>query len=113
MSCLSTSRPLANQILANKHIVSEAVALELRQTTGNIYIRAQIFTGFMYVAAALCMWGLRGWKIGQIEQTAMQQGKVVKDIVAAVAEPPEGQAASSALKLRSNVVKRMIMWKKV
>lgn len=48
--------------------VSEAIALELRQATGNIYLHAQIFTGFMFIGAACCMWFLRAWKIGELQR---------------------------------------------
>ncbi|KAL9127288.1 MAG: hypothetical protein Q9217_003803 [Psora testacea] len=54
---------------------SEPIALKLRQQTGNIYLHAQIYTGFMYLGAALCMWILRGWKIGQIEAIAAEKEK--------------------------------------
>lgn len=66
----------------------------------------------MYLAAALCMCGLRGWKIGQIEQLAIEEEKKPKDFDAIAAEPLEGQVASSALS-KSNVMRRMIIWKKV
>jgi hypothetical protein len=49
---------------------AEPIGLQLRTTSGNIYLHAQIFTGFMYIAAALCMWLLRAWKIGELEKTA-------------------------------------------
>ncbi|KAL8941452.1 MAG: hypothetical protein Q9216_002225 [Gyalolechia sp. 2 TL-2023] len=54
---------------------AEPIALELRRTTGNIYLNAQIFTGLMYIAAALCMWVLRAWKFGQLERIASVEGK--------------------------------------
>ncbi|KAI9839961.1 MAG: hypothetical protein M1819_000153 [Sarea resinae] len=47
---------------------SEPIGLELRSARGNIYLRCQIFTGFMFVGAALCMLVLRAWKIGEIER---------------------------------------------
>ncbi|EPE26886.1 MFS general substrate transporter [Glarea lozoyensis ATCC 20868] len=42
---------------------SEPIALKLRRSTGNQFLHAQLFTGFMYIAAALCAWFLRAWKI--------------------------------------------------
>ncbi|KZF22234.1 MFS general substrate transporter, partial [Xylona heveae TC161] len=47
---------------------SEVIGLELRQAHGNIFLRAQIFVAAMYVAAALCMWCVRTWKIGELEE---------------------------------------------
>lgn len=35
----------------------------LRRSHGNIYLDAQIFTGFSFIAAALCSWFIRSWKI--------------------------------------------------
>lgn len=45
---------------------SEPIALEIFTNTGS-YIGTQLFTGFVYIAAAICMTLLRGWKLGQEE----------------------------------------------
>ncbi|KAI9677061.1 MAG: hypothetical protein M1817_006900 [Caeruleum heppii] len=58
--------------------VSEAIGLQLRQESGNIYLHAQIFTAFMYIAAAICMWFLRAWKIGQLEEVTEGSGGHVR-----------------------------------
>lgn len=62
-------------ILAVPGTFSEPIGLELRTaaSTGRQYLHAQIFTGFMYIAAALCMWFLRAWKIAEIERADMLQ----------------------------------------
>jgi len=94
--------------------VSEPVALELRRQSGNIYLRVQIFTGFMYLAAALCMWGLRGWKIGQIERIAAAQEKKPDDIDIAATNPLEKSGVGPmSTQSTSHVLKRLVMWKKV
>ncbi len=50
---------------------AEAIALELRRKTDSwIYLPPQIFTAFMYVAAALCLWVVRGWKVGEMRWDA-------------------------------------------
>ena len=49
---------------------AEPIGLGLRATTGDIYLHAQIFTGIVYIAAALCMWFLRAWKIRELEKLA-------------------------------------------
>lgn len=86
------------------------MALELRQKTGDIYLHAQIFTGFMYVAAASCMWGLRVWKIGQIEEVASKQEKRPRDIGAATSEPLDSQSVSPNFgRSKISVVKRLYM----
>lgn len=46
---------------------SEPIALEIVGGTGK-YIGAQLFTGFMYIAAAICLLALRGWKIWKVEE---------------------------------------------
>ncbi len=48
---------------------SEAIALEIVDGTES-YLGTQLFTGFMYIAAAACMWALRGWKVLQNEAAA-------------------------------------------
>ncbi|KAL9109336.1 MAG: hypothetical protein Q9227_005966 [Pyrenula ochraceoflavens] len=51
--------------------VAEPIALELRREgSSNVYIDVQIFTAFMYFGAALCLWLVRAWKVGEIEELA-------------------------------------------
>jgi hypothetical protein len=45
---------------------AEPIALAITQHTGQ-YLGAQLFTGFMYLAAAICVWTLKVWKIGELE----------------------------------------------
>ena len=87
----------------------------LVQANGGKYLNAQIFTGFMYVGAALCMWFLRAWKIGQLELLATQTEKASES-----RNPERDQAlagaiwsASRAGRPKSNMVKRMCMWRRV
>jgi len=49
---------------------AEAIGLELRRNNAVnfIYLYAQIFCGGSYIIAGLCMWVIRGWKIGEIEE---------------------------------------------
>lgn len=58
-------------MLVSPCTVSEAIALQLRSDIpggGTSYLRVQIFTGFMYIGAALCLWVVRGWKVGEVER---------------------------------------------
>ncbi|KAK7710660.1 hypothetical protein SLS64_005563 [Diaporthe eres] len=48
---------------------SEPIALEIVGDTGN-YLGTQLFIGFMYTAAALCVLFLRGWKVGEVNKIA-------------------------------------------
>lgn len=47
---------------------AEPIALQLRKTSGNVFLDAQIFTACMYIAAALCMWFLRAWMVRERER---------------------------------------------
>ena len=48
--------------------VAEAIALQLRKkdATSWIYLPPQIFTAVMYIAGAVCVWTVRGWKVGEM-----------------------------------------------
>lgn len=50
-------------------LFSEPIALQIVDGTGG-YLGTQLFTGFMFVSAALCLVALRGWKIGQAREIA-------------------------------------------
>ncbi|KAI4115037.1 MAG: hypothetical protein LQ345_004293 [Seirophora villosa] len=90
---------------------AEAIALQLRQKTGNIYLHAQIFTGLMYiVAGGVCMWLLRAWKIGQMESVAAEEEKFPAQIGAVVAD---GHHPTRSKGSKSNVIKRLCAWKRV
>ncbi|KII91708.1 hypothetical protein PLICRDRAFT_75740, partial [Plicaturopsis crispa FD-325 SS-3] len=65
-----TALSIALVILAIPSTFSEPIALELRSTTGDKYLHCQIFTGSMYIAAALCLWFLRDWKIEELRREA-------------------------------------------
>jgi hypothetical protein len=45
---------------------AEPIALEITNHTGQ-YLGAQLFTSCMYLAAAVCVWILKAWKIGELE----------------------------------------------
>jgi len=52
---------------------SEPIGLELRTTSGDLYLHAQLFTGFMFIAAAACAWFLRAWKVGELENVKVRE----------------------------------------
>ncbi|KAB8236307.1 putative MFS transporter [Aspergillus alliaceus] len=60
-------------VLVAPTTVSEAIALVLRdnESKDSVYLRVQIFTGFMYIGAALCLWVVRGWKVRDIERETL------------------------------------------
>ncbi|KAM0485139.1 hypothetical protein ACHAPX_001117 [Trichoderma viride] len=49
---------------------SEPIALQIVTGTGS-YLGTQLWTGLTYIAAAICMVILRGWKIGEIDELSM------------------------------------------
>ena len=95
--------------------VSEPIALELRQSTGNIYLHAQIFAGSMYIGGALCMFFLRAWKIGQLELVAAELNKAPSELGVLSTQPCEvGLVPSSGwLSHVPSIVKRMVELRRV
>ncbi|MCJ1406895.1 hypothetical protein MMC19_000965 [Ptychographa xylographoides] len=92
---------------------SEPIALELSQGIGGAYIHAQIFTGFMYMAAAFCMLLLRAWKIGQLEMLAAENADTIKGTNPIETQYRERSPSARSRDARSTLVKRMFMWKRV
>ena len=56
-------------------MVSAARAHPTNATAGNPYLYAQVYTGMMFMLAAGCAWGLRGWKIGEMDSEREGVGK--------------------------------------
>ncbi|KAK0783521.1 hypothetical protein LTR75_014098 [Friedmanniomyces endolithicus] len=90
---------------------SEPIALEIVAGTGS-YLGTQLFTGFMYIAAAMCMLLLRGWKIGELDELARLKGESVDQIDAVGTETKENDAMAKAAGRRS-IVKNCLKWRKV
>lgn len=80
---------------------------------GDIYLHVQIFTGFMYLAAAVCMWFLRAWNIGELERLARTKEKRESD------SEPTPEAADdrigwvSSRPGRSSLLRRLTTMKKI
>jgi len=93
---------------------SEAIALELVQTNHGNYLHAQIFSGVMYIAGAVCLWFLRAWKIGEVEALAAQEKKNAESIDAAHAHLSENGMQPSISRIpKFNLLKRMCMLRRV
>lgn len=58
---------------------SEPIALKIVDGTGS-YLGTQLFTGFMYIAAAACLWVLRGWKIGELNEVSRITNEAPEDL---------------------------------
>ncbi|KAF2722779.1 MFS general substrate transporter [Polychaeton citri CBS 116435] len=91
---------------------SEPIALEIVDGTGR-YLGAQLFVGFMYIAAAMCLFVLRGWKIGELDEIALAKAQRPEDLDSVKVE------CSDAVSVRSRKVGRRKMlaecwkWRKV
>lgn len=60
-------------LIRSSTTVGEAIGLELRTSGRHEFLHTQLFTGFMYIGAALCLVMLRGWKIGQVRKGQQHQ----------------------------------------
>ena len=94
---------------------AEAIALALKRKTGDVYLDAQAFTASMYMCAALCMWLLRGWKIGDLERDRSRSVDSEKE-----SSQTQGSAAADATTTAfgqtpriPSFMRRMVMWKRV
>jgi MFS family permease len=90
---------------------AEPMGLELRTLTGDIYEHAQIFTGFMYIAASLCMWFLRAWKIGDLARAERERDTRDNNAVLR-SESVRGSKAAS-MKSKVETVKGLWSWQRV
>lgn len=57
--------------------VSEAIALILRDKSlkHDVFLKVQLFTGFMYIGAAICLWIVRGWKVGDLVREELVEAR--------------------------------------
>ncbi|CBX92372.1 hypothetical protein LEMA_P050780.1 [Plenodomus lingam JN3] len=99
---------------------AEVIGLEIVAFHGGSYTGAILFTGFMYVGAAMFLWLVRTWKIGEMEEKAAAAaaaavaaaGKVEGevDLVGSGILNPSLPAADFR---KSSFVKRMFMLRRV
>ena len=103
---------------------SEPIALELRRKGGNwIFLNAQIFTAMVYFGGALCIWVVRGWKVGELEELDRQlerKGLNPADMAIAEkhAEANHDEAMKSAILSERawqprDLLRRMWLWRRV
>jgi MFS family permease len=64
---------------------AEPIALWLRTDNGTNFLHAQIFTGFMYMGAAICLWLVRAWKISDLKLQKTGTEAEIRDNDAVVA----------------------------
>lgn len=100
-------------ILVLPSTFSEPIALQIVDGTGS-YLGAQLFVGFMYIAAAACMLFVRGWKIGEEDELARLKGGDAEEYGPAAAETSPSSIAEAAKAAgRRGMVANCWKWRKV
>ncbi|EME89442.1 uncharacterized protein MYCFIDRAFT_150057 [Pseudocercospora fijiensis CIRAD86] len=91
---------------------SEPIALEIVGGTGS-YLGAQLFVAFMYIAAAVCLVFLRGWKIGEVDAIAKLKGECADMVDAVAAENDETWAEPARKAGRQRIMLDFWKWRRV
>ena len=112
-TCMSMMLPIAK--CADMLQVAEPIGLELRHGSGAIYLHAQIFTGLMYIAAAICTLFLRAWKIGEVENEERKIESEARETNKETSNGRHADCTQQGLSKRqsSNLMARTIKWRKV
>ena len=120
--------PIAAEVVGLKHVpsalnltwlsillpstFSEPIALQIVQGTGS-YLGTQLFAGFMYFAAAICLFVLRGWKIGEVNEIARLTHEASDSMDPVKVEVDDDLVAESRKVGRKRMVLDCWKWKKV
>lgn len=90
---------------------SEPIGLQLRSADGG-YLHAQLFAGFMYIAAAICMWFVRAWKIRELDKVSVEErDNVLKNDDAAEKQRPSlSRHASRTASFKSKAKATRGLW---
>ncbi|KAL4933920.1 MCT family MFS transporter [Aspergillus undulatus] len=115
-------------VLVAPTTVAEPIALLLRDNNSDdrVYLHVQLFTGFMYIAAGVCLWIVRGWKVGDnirvkqekaaaaVSTDKKSQGIVLQEQTGESGGVDQPQAfAKTALWSTHTLIRRMVSGKKV
>ncbi|OAG12975.1 MFS general substrate transporter [Paraphaeosphaeria sporulosa] len=106
---LSSALSITWLVLALPTTFSEPIGLEIVAFNGN-YTGAIMFTGFMYLGAAIILWLVRAWKIGEEEEN---EAKVGSGVVVSPVPRADSDGHLSGILAKSPFLKRLIMWRKV
>ncbi|KAL4874336.1 major facilitator superfamily domain-containing protein [Aspergillus karnatakaensis] len=90
-------------VLVPPTTVAEPIALLLRDEGSNrhVYLHVQIFTGLMYIAAAVCLWLVRAWKVGdnvRVKQEAAATIIATDEKKGALVQQPDGGYNASSVR---------------
>ncbi|PYH85675.1 MFS general substrate transporter [Aspergillus uvarum CBS 121591] len=80
-------------VLISPGAFGEAIAQALRRPAWGTaaYQPVQVFSGILYIAAALCLWFVRGWKVQQKLREESEQASRHKDLTDVVVCAKEGE----------------------
>lgn len=93
--------------------VSEPIGLELVRLNGGSYTAAILFCGFMYIGAAVFLWLVRAWKIGEMEKEAAVLHTDVGHVDPVAVLSQDEQRVAVAKAPVTSFMKRMLVWTKV
>ena len=66
----------------------------------------------MYIGAACMLWGVRAWKIGDVEEKAAMAGKSASEVDPVAVNSQASGGVPEGFK-KSPFVKRLLMWQRV
>lgn len=58
---------------------AEPIALWLRTDNGTNFLHAQIYTGFMFLGAAISLWLVRAWKISELQKAGADKDTIKRE----------------------------------
>ncbi|KAI0136268.1 major facilitator superfamily transporter [Xylariales sp. AK1849] len=89
---------------------AEVIALELRNRE---YRAAQLFIGFMYIAAFVSIWTLRAWKVRELERAHLdkeQRESAIRDDAVVSGESPQQAAVETGSMNRQRFTSMKGLW---
>lgn len=80
------------------------------------YTGAILFTGFMYLGAAVLLWLVRAWKIGELEEVAakaqVDERQVDPVTEGIIGDQADGAPVSGEVR-KTSFARRLFMWRRV
>ncbi|KAI2973042.1 hypothetical protein CBS147323_2137 [Aspergillus niger] len=98
---------------------AEPIALWLRTDNETNFLHAQVFVGFMFMAACICLWLVRAWKVAELENAATDSDPLKGEVQIrdndAVLQGPVARTTSRIPRMTSkaNIVRRLFTMARV
>ncbi|KAI2955220.1 hypothetical protein CBS147322_3433 [Aspergillus niger] len=98
---------------------AEPIALWLRTDNETNFLHAQVFVGFMFMAACICLWLVRAWKVAELENAAPDsdplKGEVQSRDNDAVLQGPVARTTSRvpSMTSKAKIVRRLFTMARV